>query len=82
MAWLELEELNPMSVPFIKNREKILDDYARRYVERFEGIETVKDYCHQAGLDIGDKTIAVDLAVRIRRKLAIGRTRLAVVGRR
>ena len=68
-----------MSVPFVAERERILDEYARRYVERFDGIETVRDYCHQAGLDIGDKTVAVDLAVRIR-KLAVGGRRLAVNG--
>ena len=79
MAWIELEELMPMSVPFIRDRERILDEYARRYVESFEGIETVRDYCYQAGLDIGDKTVAVDLAVRIRklcrkpRESAVGR---------
>jgi len=67
MAWLEFEELNPMSVPFIRERERILDEYARRYFVRYEGAETVRDYCDQAGLDIGDKTIAVDLAVRIRK---------------
>ena len=67
MAWIELEELKPMSVPFIKDRERLIESYARRYVESFDGAETVRDYCHQAGLDIGDKTIAVDLAVRIRK---------------
>src|SRR5215468_9906229 len=67
MAWLEFEELNPMSVPFIRDREELIENYARRYVEHFEGAETVRDYCYQAGLDVGDKTIAVDLAVRIRR---------------
>ena len=68
MAWIELEELRPMSVPFIRDRERILDEYAQRYAESFEGVETVRDYCEQAGLDIGDKTIAVDLAVKIRRR--------------
>jgi hypothetical protein len=65
--FLEFDIPNAKSIPYIRDRERLIEQYAMRYFERFEGAETVGDFCRQASLDIGDKSIAVDLAIRIRR---------------
>lgn len=62
-----LPDINPMSVPYIADREKILDGYARRFVDSVDGFDTLNDYCQQASLDIGDKSIIPELKARIRR---------------
>jgi hypothetical protein len=56
-----------MAAPFIAGRAEIIDGYARRYWEGFEGLEDLGDYVTQAALDIGDKSIIPELKARIRR---------------
>lgn len=60
-------ELNPMSVPFIANREKVLDEYAQRFVDEMYQHETRRDYCEQVSLDLGDKRVTFELMGKIRR---------------
>lgn len=67
MCRLQNIDLDPMTVPSIAARERMLDEYARRFVESVEGFDTIKDYCKQASLDMGDKTFGMDLKARIRR---------------
>lgn len=49
--------------------DEVLDAYARRYVDELEEMETLKDYCEQAALDLGGDraTIVRELKAKIRR---------------
>lgn len=69
-------DVDPADLPSVAAREKMIEEYAQRYIDEMCEHETLDDYCEQVAMDLLDKSIKTELKARITR---IRRTKLRIV---
>lgn len=59
--------INPMQIPAIRDRQRMITQYAERYLNHSHVHESLDEYCDQAAADLMDKTAKLDVKREIRR---------------